>query len=540
MLVADFVEDTNGNLLTISNPQQTAQQGGAFTVSDTLGRTLLSSSGLGTTGNTISVAGLPNPYTFTWTTAAVNFSTTWTNTKRNAAYGCRAPNTSFSTSYSEVQVITLPNGKQYTFTYDPTYGTLSQITYPIGGWIRYTWGLNLQSENAYTLNGKGQLDGTCAYRFDIPALATRQVSFDGQTIALQQDFTYVTNWNATDPTKWDTKQTTVTTHDLITGQVYQTVYSYSSFGITYYGFNQIALRNLVPLEASTAYKDTAGATLKTVNKTWYDQYMLKSESTTLDNGLTSQVTYTYSSAGAQITEKDEYDFGQTTPTRKTIHNYQSFANSPTLSAGASVFDRPCQMIVYDSSGNRVAETDYYYDGSTGATPCSTAATQSLPGTGNYTSHDETLYGPASTAPRGNLTTVVKQCFQAAQTCPSGNPSSSYSYDETGQLLTATDALGHSTTYSYADRFTDTTPPGVTNAYLTTITRPATNGVAHVQNFSYAYSDGQLTISADENSLQTTYAYNDSLRRLTETDSPNGGQILISRKRQIQTVCTVCE
>ena len=55
------------------------------------------------------------------------------------------------------------------------------------------------------------------------------------------------------------------------------------------------------------------------------------------------------------------------------------------------------------------------------------------------------------------------------------------------------------------------PPAgyVTNAYLTQITDPTTNGVGHLEKFSYGYNDGELTQSADENSQPTYYRYNDS-------------------------------
>jgi hypothetical protein len=58
----------------------------------------------------------------------------------------------------------------------------------------------------------------------------------------------------------------------------------------------------VALEQTLAYKDSNGATLRTVNKTWYDQYELKSEQVTLETGQTSETDYTYSQYGAQVTE----------------------------------------------------------------------------------------------------------------------------------------------------------------------------------------------------------------------------------------------
>src|ERR1051326_6866917 len=87
--------------------------------------------------------------------------------------------------------------------------------------------------------------------------------------------------------------------------------------------------------------------------------------------------------------------------------------------------------------------------------------------------------------------------------------------------------GNVTTYSHADSYNDTTPAGNTNAYLTKITHPKTKDVDHVQSFSYAFSDGQLMVTTDENGKQTTYHYDDSPRRPTETDAADGGKTTIS-------------
>jgi hypothetical protein len=88
---------------------------------------------------------------------------------------------------SEVSIISLPNGQQYQFSYDPTYGTLDKITYPSGGYVSYTWGLNSQAASVAYANVFGQ-PYTCQFTYDKPAILHRYVSFDGTTIALQQDY----------------------------------------------------------------------------------------------------------------------------------------------------------------------------------------------------------------------------------------------------------------------------------------------------------------------------------------------------------------
>jgi YD repeat-containing protein len=217
------VEDRNGNTLTIAAGKDA--QGffnlGIFTVSDTLGRTALSSSGFGTTGNTLSVSGLSNPYTLTWGSASSNFSVTATPVVTNQ--DCRLT-TSDTETQSVVTAITLPNGNQYQFTYDPTYGELNKITYPSGGYVSYVWGLNPQSDIFMFPGEFGGVTTACQYILDIPAVLHRYVSFDGSTIALQQDFSYSTSWNTSG---WGTKQTIVTTHDVVRGTTFQTVYTYA-------------------------------------------------------------------------------------------------------------------------------------------------------------------------------------------------------------------------------------------------------------------------------------------------------------------------
>ena len=556
---SNTIEDRNGNILKV----QVNGSGGNFVVTDTAGRTAISSSGFGPTGttNTVSVAGMN--YQITWKQSTKNFPTQsqWAGPSGfpNQYDNC-SPIASGSGSQTVASSITLPNGKQYKFYYgtdnsDPTYnnpyGLLSEIDYPDGGWVKYTWKLS------DTLNELADYPGVipwsgpdcssdpqvvcyrpvqdgCAYLYKTPVVATRQVGFGGSsTPSLTQTFTtYSTTWTGvgTLPTVWTQKSTDLTTTDNVLNQSFRTAYTYQSAGVANNNvFANTTNSPQIPVEKTIQYYDSNSSLLRTVNKTWANLYDLASEQTILDNGLSSKTVYSYTSTfPAQLKEKDEYDFGATTPSRKTVNTYQAFSGTPGV-----ITDEPCQTIVYDASGTRVAETDYFYDGGTtlcGSTPAPSVTDVSSLVAGT---HDETNFAAASTVPRGNLTKKTQWLNTGT------GPSTTYAYDKTGQVLSATDPCGngtcsdiagasHTTTYSYTDSYSSGTPAGNTNTYLTKIT----DALGNFTSFKYALGDGQLTSSTDPNLRVTTYKYNtpptgcsftDGLDRLSEIDNPDGGK-----------------
>jgi RHS repeat-associated protein len=495
--LATSVADRNGNTVTISS------SGNAVTYTDTLGRTAMSTTGLGGSPDSITVAGLSTAYKVYWTPVSASFADNMLNLCTGA--GCAGCPTTLSASSVGISSVTLPNGQQYKFTYESTYGMISKIVYPSGGYVRYVWGLNSQAEAISTFS-------TYAWdcRYDYPAIVDRYVSYDGSTETLHQHFSYNTTWPNNTSLSWNTKSTTVTTTDSVRNTSFTTVYNYSPLNAPHVP-NGSYITPQVPVESTIQYNDTTGRLLKTVKKSWGNVRILVSEQTILDNNQSTLVVNCYD-ANEQITETDQYDIGSGAPSlpscgsapsgtqsgpllRKTTKTYAAFS-------GAHIIDLPATVSTYDGSGNRVAETDSYYDQTGGAN-------------------------------RGNPTTIAKRCFVApgGQGCTEGDSTTTFTYDSDGQMLTMKDPNGNTTSYSYADNYTSCSgnapPTSPSDAYLTLVTYPVTNGVSHTERHCYDYTSGLPLSTTDQNNLTTFYKYADSLDRLTETDFPDGGKTTLA-------------
>jgi RHS repeat-associated protein len=206
--------------------------------------------------------------------------------------------------------------------------------------------------------------------------------------------------------------------------------------------------------------------------------------TTLDNGQTSKNVTQYTGVSLP-TEVDEYDFGASSLTRKTVTSYASLGNN--------ISDRPASVIVYDNAGNTVEKTTYSYDETT-------PSPMTLPG-------HTTVSGS-----RGNPTNVYRWLVSTNQSFRT-----QYTYDDAGQVTATTDPNGNVTSYNY-----DT----ATDAYRTKITRPTTNSVTHVSTFVYGPNSGGVTSAYDENNQLTSYKY-DSMFRPSSITYPDGGQTTFS-------------
>ena len=552
------VEDRNGNFYTINSKG---------VITDTDGRTVPSCS---------LVTGSGECYTSTTTKSAPNYSVPYVQVSAPpAGTACAFPSKN-TNSQNVTHAITLPNGRQYQFYYgtdNPNgvsnpYGLLSEIDYPSGAWVRYTWKLADQMSDyilfdGYSTSNGSDEPGVCSYQYKVPVVATREVGLAGSSQpVLSQTFSYTTTWSST---QWTQKTTTVVTTDLVRNQTFQTVYTYQPFLVQPGGVHAWPQAYQIPLESSIQYYNPGGASpVRTVTKTWTDQYEMGSQTTTLEDTssspISSMTTYTYQAMGlpSSITE---YDFGQSSPTRTTVINYQTFGDTPIFPYVPSILDKPCQKLVYSGSrtgGSLVGETDYFYDG--GTTLCGSAGTSSVSTADSPVQHDsQYAYGVSPQPPRGNLTKMTRKCIQ---TSCSGNPTTTWSYDETGLIVSMTDPCGngscsndmtgsnHTTTYYHTDNYTvlsggsnvGYTPNGNTNSYLTKVVDP----MEHTQQFTYDYNWGQMTTAKDQNDINanrsgTTYIYNDPFARPTQVNYPDGGQTeLIYNDAPPSPSVTMCE
>lgn len=565
--LASSIEDRNGNILSIQDLGN-----GAFTVTDTTGQVVLRS-------------------TPTWST-----STSTLTVRGEASYQLTDETiTVGGVPAQALESITLPNGQAYQFTWStPTQAAcsfsvfppgqlleLQKITYPTGATVTYQWTSAMDRTRSIQVVNVGSPPNIQVVSCPTESVYSRTVSFDGQTPALQQVFSYPEpTWVASDGNyqnlnnlKWTSEQTVVTTTDLIRNTSYTTTYTYVPGGsgepiqpgLYDVMATQPSMWFSVPVESTVVTANSSNVTVSTEAKNWYNAHYLQAEQDTTAGGKSALTMYSWNGTD-QLTEKDEYDFGApvntssspwtstAAPLRKTVTNYQPFSATPVFPGSQAIYDRPCQTIVYNSSGTRIAETDNYYDG--GSSLCAASAGQATAAvspampSGTY---DSTNFASSSTTPRGNVTQTVNWLNTGS------SPTTTYAYDQSGQKISETDPCGngscsdmssgssHTTTYSYKDSPSGSDPYGNSNAYLTTVTYPTVGGVTLQKTFTYNYTIGELTSSKDVNNNQTTtYCYltngcsgstADPFNRLTETDYPDGGKTNVYYQDSTPSVTT---
>jgi RHS repeat-associated protein len=562
--------DRNGNLLTLSNGQWT----------DTLGRTLPGTLSVGS--GTDPVLSLPGvgastlDYTLRWRklseadVLSPGEQLSWTtNTTCPGVASGNHPYTLFggggsgSCIVSEYPVdplvlyqVVLPTGRAYTFNYN-RYGEVSKVTYPTGGYERYDYGLVDGAEwlsAPYGSANRGVVSryvsasgsGTDEVAWQYPSGTSGGFLFGQFTqgeIAPDQTLTerlmYRSEggagfgysyggamagmpyeervWSAPDPaadngrhllrrklTKWVATGSNASPHP---GSGGSSVTTAARNGRVEKEVEIIldtnggpALAKVTTYEYNLTYEFTTGASLGAVNE--YDYVAV-------DRGTAETAGVDSFAPPAQWLRRTEYDYLDDVN--------QSYR-------GRNFLGLKKETRVKDSTGVVVARTVVAYDG------------DGLENCPDIINHDP-AYGTGFTT-RGNPTSVTSYAGAAAMT---GAVTTATHYDMAGNAVSATDANGNTSNFSYADKFSDDVPRN-TYAYPTATTSAAPNAGA-VPNpaggpdfaagtfgstsgltsySSYDYSTGLVTSTIDANSQTTTFDYTDPLNRLKSVTRPDGG------------------
>jgi YD repeat-containing protein len=477
------------------------------------------------------------------------------------ANGCSSGTFSFTQSLSVTAVsqVSLPDGFSYELYYgsnNPTdssvtnpYGLINEIIYPSGGWVKYLWTTTVGGTYSQMMNYNATaatnpsiygIPAQCEYLYATPVVSKRMVSYDGVHIAETQTFTYSTTWPAQTPQNlliqpnWTSKSTSVLTTDNVSGLSFLKTYSYSPMALASTPFVVSSFASQLPVEQTvTTYSGaTTGTTaLDTTTKGWFNQFLQACEFHKVPSGVSAGHFLNYQYNTPQPSDDKEYDFGQISNPPSVCFNaaYPTMPYAPSsptpIRETALTFQladvyRPCKSTTLNSSGTSIAETDLYYDG--GTTLCTSGPGSTTPPISGPPlpsgTHNETLYGPSSTRSRGNVTKSVQ--INSLGT----SPSTTYTFDETGQPLSMIDPRTYTTQYSFTDNPPGGNSPGNSNAYLTKITYPTVNGVTLQKTFGYNYPTGELATSTDVNNQTTTsYSYADPLLRLTDIYDPPSPQ-----------------
>lgn len=410
--------------------------------------------------------------------------------------------------FPEVSRITLPDGRAYAFIYnDNSPGELSHISLPTGASIDYTY----QDYYQISLNSHGLDNNVVGGR----AVKTRTVSMNGHSYTWTYDIT-LDNATVTAPDGSVQKHTYARlaapmvaggTLSKLTDGAYETDLEYREKDGTVtrsehydYGREYNPLDDNVVNVRKTATTVTLHGGLVSKQETDYDTF-----SWTCD----SQVCGSYATLATRLNpaEVREYGYGSGSPgslMRKTGYAYLHDGAGSYLDA--NIVDRVSSITVYDGAGNQASQSTNEYDVYTRNGQSMTAS-----GASHHTSSFNTSYQL-----RGNLTAVSKWAGGNAYI------TTTYRYDDAGNVISAYDPKGNRTDYDYTDSWNNTSclPAGiVAKAFPTLIT----NAKNQQTKRNYNVCTGTLASITDPNNKSIQYSY-DSLGRVLTESHPDGGSI----------------
>jgi RHS repeat-associated protein len=401
----------------------------------------------------------------------------------------------YSGTMQVVSEIDLPDGSKYTFTYDSGttaghYGLPTSMTLPTGSQISYSWSLRKDATGQpyMWINSRTTPNGAWNYGFSvINTCGTGQVNCEQQFTVTKPSQDQAVYTLAVNAGSWPIQE-----------QFYNGPASPSNLLVsTTQCFSFVTMTN-----GACSYSVTTASPATSVH--------LSGATSTLptpSGSLSKTVEYSWDTNNyGNVTQISEWNFGSSLTSsadRTTAVSYYAPSNNIH-----NVVNRPTVIKITDKNNNVVSQTTNTYDGSSPSAKT------------GIVNHDDTDY-PASFNVRGNLTTVQRLVTGST------SASKTMTYDATGQVLSATDWNGNSTTFSYTDNFFNDnggtspptyTPAAPTNAYMTQATFPG----SLTMNYGYFWGSGQIALTTDFNLNKTHHNFYDPFDRPTLTTFPNSG------------------
>jgi RHS repeat-associated protein len=393
--------------------------------------------------------------------------------------------TTYVSSGNSVKVLTsfiLPDTTRYTFTYDPSHDyVLNRVTLPTGGQISFTYSSTPRYDGIY------------------PQLAS--ATFEGGTWTFNQTHSgSAVTTTVTAPPRFDVlSQSYVQDTSIYTGDV---------------GPQGSFL-------GEARYYSGSTTLLKTIDLTYFYQCLASVSTTLNDTGQTAKIQYSYGTAGCSPAQKQEFDYGASTPTRTTVYQYLGdMSGGIAYNSQYHIYNRPVSISVYpgaNTSGTPMQQTIYTYDEYS-----QNYCTSGIPNLTNITGalmHDDTNHGGTFYA-RGNVTSTKKlvsgSSYVTSHAC----------YDTLGNVTQTVDEKGNPTTFDYTENWADSTcvaSGSLTRAFASVVT----DALGFRQKTTRASCTGLKTAVADENDLRSgragsTFTYDREARPLCVND-PDGGQ-----------------
>jgi RHS repeat-associated protein len=482
--------DRNGNLLSVSS-------GGVFT--DTQGTTALTVSGSGTVASSLVFTYTPpnassSKCVSTNTVGVACYAMNYTNYTVATNFGISGINENKSSAAVPlVTSIVLPDGSQYSFSYEPTppvpasgtctpySGTtcvtarVTKVTLPTGGSITYS----------YTGGNNGILpDGSTATL----TRATPDTAGGSPWIYVHSESGTAWTTLITDP---QGNQTNMDFQGIY--ETYRQVYQGSSSSGT------LLWADTICYNGNGSNCQTTPVTLPIRQRRTNPQF----------GGTEIQAFHTsfYDSFG-NLTEQDDYDWANGIPTtilRKTLVTFASLGNITAFRKTVTVCNGTGSSPSCNNTGTVVSQTNYNYDETGVVAP-----------TNQPTPQHTTVSGS-----RGNLTSI---------NYPVGNLKAIFTYFDTGNPQTSKDVNGGTTTFNYgtlAATCGNAFPTGIIEA-ISTLT----------QSYTWNCTGGVPATTNDENNQVTTYTWNDpDFWRPTNVKFADGGETDWTYNSQTSVITT---